>query len=354
MLLGLVLLAPVSCQNGGQSATKPSPENGTAEPGGFSISCGDVTARSAIIWARATAAGDMHVSYDSDARFLRPKIGERVGATDEKSDFTSKIKLENLQPSTLYYYRVWFTSPGDRRKSEATAFVSGRFKTAPGENEDAAVSFLLGGDTGGQGYCRRPGIGYSIYSSMRTTNADFYIQNGDGIYADYRCPEKGPEPGWQNVPGNFVGYSEPNFDWTNRPAVRETIFSHYRYNRSDEHVEKFLSSLSTYAQWDDHEVINDFGAQWTFWNPSDKRPGYPVLVDEGLSAFQSYWPIEPNPSDPRRLYRSFRWGKNLELFLLDMRSYRSRNDLADTVDNHKTLLGKAQLEWLEEGLAKST
>jgi alkaline phosphatase D len=147
---------------------------------------------------------------------------------------------------------------------------------------------------------------------------------------------------------------DPSFDWTDQPLVRDTILAHYHYNWQDEHVQNFLGSISTYAQWDDHEVIDDFGAQWEFLNPLDMRPGFPILVQEGLSAFLNYWPIEPNPDEPQRIYRSFRWGKNVELFLLDARSYRSRNDLADIPENDKTLLGKAQLAWLKEGLANST
>jgi len=91
-----------------------------------------------------------------------------------------------------------------------------------------------------------------------------------------------------------------------------------------------------------------------FWNLNDKRPGYPILVEEGLSAFFNYWPIAQNPVEPTRMYRSFRWGKNVELFLLDTRSYRSRNNLADIAENDKTLLGKAQLAWLKNGLISST
>ena len=67
-----------------------------------------------------------------------------------------------------------------------------------------------------------------------------------------------------------------------------------------------------------------------------------------------YAPIDPSPEEPYRVYRSFRWGTDLELFLLDARSYRSRNDLADTPDAHKTLLGRAQLAWLKRGVAEST
>jgi alkaline phosphatase D len=42
------------------------------------------------------------------------------------------------------------------------------------------------------------------------------------------------------------------------------------------------------------------------------------------------------------------------LFLLDAHSYRSRSELDDTPENNKTLLGKAQFQWLEQSLLNST
>ena len=107
-----------------------------------------------------------------------------------------------------------------------------------------------------------------------------------------------------------------------------------------------------YVQWDDHELVNDSGANWSYWRPGPRR-GYPSLVQVGRQAMFLYAPIEPHPEEPYRVYRSFRWGQDLELFLLDARSYRSRNDLADTPDAHKTLLGDAQLAWLKRGVAES-
>jgi alkaline phosphatase D len=43
----------------------------------------------------------------------------------------------------------------------------------------------------------------------------------------------------------------------------------------------------------------------------------------------------------------------MELFILDARSYRSFNDLADRPNNRKTLLGVEQLEWLKRSLTQS-
>ena len=319
----------------------------------FAVSSGDITSDSAIIWGRATEKAEVSVRYDTDRNFSRPQFGGAAEATSQ-TDFTVKFKLEHLIPRTIYYYRLTPSLGGPPDSDEMNNVMVGQFKTAPAPDDDASVSFLLGGDTGGQGYCRRVGTGYLIYSSMRALGADFYIQNGDGVYVDNACPGPGPEPGWQNVPGNFLRLADPTFDWRNRSLVRETILAHYRYNWEDQHLKEFFRSISTYAQWDDHEVINDFGAQWTFWNPLDKRPGYPILVQEGLNAFLNYWPIAPNPVEPVRIYRSFRWGKNVELFLLDTRSYRSRNDLPDVPENDKTLIGKAQLAWLKNGLITST
>jgi alkaline phosphatase D len=44
----------------------------------------------------------------------------------------------------------------------------------------------------------------------------------------------------------------------------------------------------------------------------------------------------------------------LELFIIDARSYRSPNTLADTPENMKTMLGDEQFTWLTSGLAEST
>jgi alkaline phosphatase D len=58
-----------------------------------------------------------------------------------------------------------------------------------------------------------------------------------------------------------------------------------------------------------------------------------------------YWPVRRNPNEPERIYRSFRWGKALELFILDARQYRDRK--------HGTMLGQNQKEWLFEGISRS-
>ena len=66
-----------------------------------------------------------------------------------------------------------------------------------------------------------------------------------------------------------------------------------------------------YSGWDDHEFVNDYS-----------RAEHGVAIYRaGVKAFLDYTPASYNAGTGD--YRSFRWGKNLELFLLDGRSFRS-------------------------------
>ncbi len=90
--------------------------------------------------------------------------------------------------------------------------------------------------------------------------------------------------------------------------------------------------------WDDHEVANNFGSD------------HPRLAT-GLRAFLEYWPIRTPAGQPTRLYRSIRWGRTAEVFILDTRQYRSPWAAPDGPE--KTMLGPAQKQWLLDGLQRS-
>jgi len=300
---------------------------------------GEVTDRSAVVWARSSAAAEMVVAYGKDS-VARAR-------SEASRDFTAKVKIENLTPGTLYQYRVHFEAEG-----EASAAVEGAFRTAPSPDSPAAVRFVVGGDLGGHGYCREEAAGYAFFDRMRELHPDFFVANGDLIYADSSCPEARPG-GSRNIAGDFPSIDDPAVDWTDAARVREIYLAHWRYNRADPAFQRFLLEVPTYSQWDDHEVINDFGAAWPRLAPATGREGYKTLVREGRKALFDFHPLWPHPEEPERIYRSFRWGANVELFLLDARSYRSANDQEDSPGGGKTLLGRAQLDWLKKSLQTS-
>jgi hypothetical protein len=90
-------------------------------------------------------------------------------------------------------------------------------------------------------------------------------------------------------------------------------------------MRRIRKATGMYAHWDDHEFINDFSI------PEDGRS----LYNHGRRAFRDYQPVRYRKKSG--IYRDFRWGKNLELFFLDERSFRSAKASANgTCDNPDT------------------
>ena len=141
------------------------------------------------------------------------------------------------------------------------------------------------------------------------------------IYADNDCPIQRLD-GRQNIPGNFFGIGYRKINWNNQTQVHDIYLKHWVYKRVDPHLQNFLKSTSIYSQWDDHEVIDDFGANWSYWNVENQnRTGYKNLVQEGRKLFFNFSPIDRNNiTDPNRIYRTFYWGDDLDLLILDARS----------------------------------
>jgi alkaline phosphatase D len=338
------------------------------------IASGDVTDQSAIIWSRANKNSQMNVMYDTDSGFKNPTLVNTNNIVNSTTDYTSAIRLQFLEPNTIYYYKVWFSDPNNTTSVSNSEY--GKFVTAPtvkptGTNDLNAsaeeITFVWSGDLGGQMYCRNVNDGgYSIFRAMNSLHPDFFVANGDMIYADGTCPYEGPKytmntttttPNenftWLNIPADFESISNASVDWTNKSKVREIFQDHWKYNRNDPYFKDFLKNTSMYSQWDDHEVINDFGSEWPYWNLFNvNRSGYTNIVDEGAKAFFHYSPIHTDQSD-NNIYRNFSWGDHLELFLTDARSYRDQNHIVDTPENNKTLFGQKQLDWLKQGLLVS-
>jgi alkaline phosphatase D len=324
------------------------------------VASGDVTDNSAVIWTRPNKEAYMHLQYGTSLNFTNG-VKSQVTLVNQSAELVGNMKLDNLEADTLYYYRVWFSPTGDDTEDYKKNIGSmiGQFRTAPDESSNRNVTLIIGGDLGGHELCRRVGIGYLIFQAMKTLSPDFFIFNGDQIYADLTCPESNKRAnftGWYNIPGNFSAVTNTSeVNWNNISQLHEVYSKHWEYNRSDPHLQRFLQSTSMYSQADDHEVIDNYGGEWThYWaDKYENTKGYPNLIKIGIETFFKFSPIDRNKEDPNRIYRSFNWGKFLDLFLLDAHSYRSRSDLPDTPENNKTLYGKEQLRWLEQGLLNS-
>ena len=290
---------------------------------------GDVTASSAVLWARASGDAMLNVVLSGGAH-------RRVAPTSASAahDYTARALLDRLAPDTTYRYRAWF-SLGARGVAHGPA-ATGSFRTAPADEDAEPVRLAFGGDIGGQNVCRDAVEGIPIAGTIDAWSPDVFVGLGDMVYADNACDAVG-RYGNSQLPGGFG------------PAVDLPGFwAHWRYNRADAALQRLVGGTSYVGVWDDHEVVNDFG-------PLTDAPTTPPytgahLLPLGRQAFVDYTPIA---TAPERLYRSLRWGRHLELFVLDTRSYRDANFADDDPASPKTMLGPEQLAWLKAGLASS-
>ncbi len=311
------------------------------------LQLGDPTLGSTLVWSRADRPARLVVEvalneqFHNATRLLGPYALE-------SSDYTVKQDLHDLPAGEEVFVRVSFQSLDNARA--ASEPVLGRFVTPSKKARE--LRFVWGGDTAGQGWGINPAFGgMRIYETMRRRRPQFFLHSGDTIYADGPIRESvTAENGrtWNNLVTPEVA------------KVAETLDEfrgRYRYNLLDEHVRRFNAEVPQVWQWDDHEVTNN----WSDAKDLSADARYtvshvPLLIARGTRAFLDYAPLRPfGAVESQRVYRKLGHGPLLDLFVIDMRSYRGPNSFnrqtragADTA-----ILGREQLDWLKRELSRS-
>jgi len=152
--------------------------------------------------------------------------------------------------------------------------------------------------------------------------------------------------------------------WRNRvtPAksrVAQTLSDfrgNFAYNLEDAALRRFAGATAIAAQWDDHEVRNNWFPGGT--TADDDR--YRVRSESELAAMCrramfDYVPFGAQARRRHRVYRKLERGPLLDVFLLDARTYRAANGRGDepAPAPATAMLGDAQLGWLERELVAS-
>jgi alkaline phosphatase D len=258
------------------------------------VAAGEVTAKSAKIWGATEGSGKVKAKLATDPR-LRHVVNRKRVKSKRSNDNTVQTKLKRLRPDSEYHYT--FCAGGECSEK-------GQFRTAPKGKKSEVIEFAYTGDTDGT---RLPGAdqpffgGFETFRAMRREKNDFNIHFGDTIYSD-----------------SGVGGGPPAL------TVKEK-WGKYEQNLEQRNLTRLRRSAGIYTHWDDHEFINDFSI------PEDGEQ----LYRAGVEAFRDYAPVKY--TDSKGLYRTHRWGKNLELFFLDERSFRSaKADINGVCDNAAT------------------
>jgi len=235
------------------------------------------------------------------------KIERDWSPVDIEKNFTKQWRIDNLIPDTKYVVEIAARKTGI---SKVSAQISGAFRTPPAPDSINDLTFCI---VTCHDYPRRDDSinGHKIYKAMIQMFPDFLVHTGDIEYYD--------------KPGPFALTEElMRFKWNRIFALP--------YQRD------FYRQVTTYFMKDDHDALTN-----------DAYPGMrygTVTWDRGLEIFDK----EQFPSNDLP-YKTIRWGKDLQIWLVEGRNYRSKN--TDPDGPGKTIWGKEQKEWLFEALKES-
>ncbi len=312
----------------------------------WGVQTGDVTTSSGLVWARSDRPARMIVETSATDSFRRTHRlhGPLLGPG---TDFTGTTPLRGLPAGEQIHYRVTLADPDDPRRTGEPVY--GTFRTAPSRRRQD-VRFLWSGDIAGQGWGINPDIGgYRAFEEMRLRDPDFFLCSGDTVYAD------GPLVPSVTLPDGRVWR---NLMTEEKAKVAETLAEYrgtFRYNLLDENARRFNAQVPTVVQWDDHEVRNNWYPGQILDDVRYTEKNVDVLAARASRAFSEYFPVSTLAPGTRggRLHRVVRYGPLLDVFVLDMRSYRNANSPGRQADDEQGILGAGQLAWLKRELSRS-
>ena len=259
----------------------------------FGVTAGDVTSTSAILWGKANRSGGYSLDVANNRRFrnFRPHFV----VARSRDDNTVQRRVPRLKPDTRYWFR--FVGNGGRRSDVGT------FVTAPRPSQNETVEFAWSGDqdfNAAPGQTRPHWNDGGVLRRMRAERNAFNVMLGDTMYSD------------SEIPGRLNPIAL---------TVRQK-WAKYKVNLRNRGLLALRRSAGFYSQWDDHEFVNDFSPAENSFDNGVNINGR-TLYRRGARAFLDYQPVRWTGRDGT--YRRFRWGRNLELFFIDNRSFRSAN-----------------------------
>jgi alkaline phosphatase D len=301
------------------------------------VKVGEVSQESAVLWARLTAeperregivlkraattlpadvkVDDLHGAVPGAPGRARVRVGTKEDLADAAAtswasvaaerDFTCEMRITGLKPATIYHYVVEAAPPG---ADSVSASLNGRFETMPSPNAEAEACFTV--ITGQMYKDLDDPDGFLIYDAMGALKPKFIVPTGDSVYLD------------------------------NEPPIANSVAlvrHHWHRMYSLPRLVRFHLQVPGYWEKDDHDTY--FNDCWPTMKPRQMQP---LTYEQGLGVFREQVPA------PARMYRTVRWGRNLEVWLVEGRDFRSPNNMPDGPD--KSIWGDEQKEWLKKTL----
>ena len=272
----------------------------------------------------------------------------------EDTDFTAKLDLAGLPPGQRIFYRVRFIDLADRKPRASRSPAASGPRPRPRRD----VRFVWSGDTAGQGWGINPELG---------RHADL---RGDapgraGLLHPLRRHDLRRRPDRRR--GRAARRRHAGRTCTHRGEVtRSRRRSHefrgnYAYNLMDEQPPRFNAEVPMLVQWDDHEVTNNWYPART-WRATEegrlqRQERRPAGGARERRRSSNTCRSAQHPLERERIYAQLRaTAPSLEVFRLDMRSYRGANtdeppDRSTGRDARSS--AREQMRWLKQALLAS-
>ncbi len=229
------------------------------------------------------------------------KFESKWSWANAENDFTVQIPFIGLEPGIKYKIK-WQAKLTDKSPvSEA----SGSFSTAPLVSKNSNIKLVTSTCQYFWSFDDKQ-RGFRTYDSMRKLQPDFFVHTGDYVYYD----KPGPL-------GNTLEKARHQWHAMNSwPSLAD-----------------FFSNVPIYMLKDDHDLLRD--------DAYPTSPDYGELsFKDGLNIWRENAPVKDSP------YRTFRWGKHLQVWLVEGREFRSPNPMPD--NNDKTIWGSTQKAWFQK------
>lgn len=308
----------------------------------YGVASGDPTQTQVIIWTRVTtAASYVDVTWQvSRAEDFSTIEQSGTFATDTSRDFTVKVDVQNLNPSTQYYYRFMV--------GETTSIVR-MTQTLPEGSVDKASMAVVSCANYPAGYFN---VYKEILKQHQTESFDVVLHLGDYIY-EYGAG------GYASEDAARLG-REPSKG--TECITLDDYRKRYAQYRQDQDLQALHAALPMIAVWDDHELANDAwknGAE----NHQDNEGSFVDRRAAAAAAWTEWLPVRENTFSNMLIYRQFSFGDLINLMMLDTRLVGRDQPLdyfslsAPTMDAigglvaqsrsaDRELLGTEQLAWL--------
>lgn len=294
------------------------------------VASGDALTDQVILWTRVTPPRTDTTLEVGWKIALDPQLQQVVlqgkVLTDGQRDFTVKVDAGPLSPGTTYYYG--FSALGKNS-------LTGRTRTAPALEDPLRFGVVS---------CSAFQTGYfNAYKALaRRHDLQAIIHLGDYIY---------------EYPNAAYAQTNLVFDRPIEPDGELLTLNDYRMRyasyRLDSNLIRAHQQHGFYLIWDDHEIANNGWKDGADNHQSNEGP-WASRKAAAKQAWTEWLPVRTNPSTP--VYRSVDMGPMLQLTLLDTR-FEGRGKLLTSVldsmtirDSTRSILGKAQRDWLESTL----